>query len=209
MKLGEVKIEALKLMFANVNDDIGVESLGELIHDENYRSYLVGMTGSINRCFSVIEERRVLPLKARALLREEGTESGPYIRYELRALIGDYGALERISVLCDGEYTGSCPYFKEGDAVLLQNDGSDYTVIYRPKIRRVVSFSDNEEELSIPDDIAAFIPYFVKGDLYRSEDPHEASEARNWFEAALDEISESPCGNQASVKTVYSQTEAL
>ena len=58
MKLGDIKIQALKLMFVNYNDDISIDSLPTLSTDQNYGSYLVNMPGSINRCFASIEEKK-------------------------------------------------------------------------------------------------------------------------------------------------------
>ena len=49
MKLGEIKIEALKLMFINEGDDIDIGSLELLAQDEIYKNYLVNMPGAINR----------------------------------------------------------------------------------------------------------------------------------------------------------------
>ena len=45
MKLGDIKIEALKLMFVNMGDDIDIESLETYAQDEIYKSYLVNMPG--------------------------------------------------------------------------------------------------------------------------------------------------------------------
>ena len=76
MKLGDIKIEALKLMFVNMGDDIDIESLETYAQDEIYKSYLVNMPGAINRCFASIEEKRVLPSKSRTLQRSEALASG-------------------------------------------------------------------------------------------------------------------------------------
>ena len=61
----------------------------------------------------------------------------------------------------------------------------------------------------IPENIASSIPYFIKGDLYRDDEPNEASEARNWFEAAIEEILLKKISKANKVKSVYSQTERV
>ena len=86
-------------------------------------------------------------------------------------------------------------------------DDEVYTVIYYPSIQRITSETDNEIELQIPNKIAAHIPYFIKGDLYRDDEPDEANEARNWFEAAIQSILDSRQAHSGRVETKFSQTE--
>ena len=87
------------------------------------------------------------------------------------------------------------------------DEGDTYTLLYYPKIPRVSSLTSDEEELTIPENIASHIPYFIKGDLYRDDEPNEASEARNWYEAAMDEILNSRANKASKVASVFSQTE--
>ena len=60
MKLGEIKIEALKLMFAGNGQDYNdpdINQLERMKQQQEYKDYLGSMNGSINRCFAVLEER--------------------------------------------------------------------------------------------------------------------------------------------------------
>ena len=93
--------------------------------------------------------------------------------------------------------------------IVLSNIGAGeyYTVIYKPKLERITSITDDFVELPIPENIASHIPYFVKGDLYRDDEPNEASEARNWYEAAMEAILESKVNKVNKVQSIYSQTE--
>ena len=212
MKLGDIKIETLKLMFTNAGDDIDIDTLEKYAQDENYKGYLVNMPGAINRCFASIEGKRVLPSKSRTLQRKEALASGGYVRFDIASLIPNFFDIERVvRETSDGDYEGNCEYMTEGDTLVLKNyeedDGVTYTVIYKPKIDRVTSSTDDNTEIDIPDDIAAYIPYFVKGDLYREDEPNEASEARNWYEQAMNEISSKKEWKVGRIKTVYSQTE--
>ena len=54
MKLGEIKIEALKLMFADYTDDLSMENLAALKSDENFGRYVNSMPGAINRCYNIL-----------------------------------------------------------------------------------------------------------------------------------------------------------
>lgn len=210
MKLGEIKIEALKLMFVNYNIDFVINELPNIALDENYGSYLVNMPGAINRCFASIEEKGVLPVKTYILNADEGLASGSYIRFDLPKLIEDYFDVDRI--VCEtanGEYIGDHEYQKEGDTLVLKDFGVDdkYVLLYLPRIERISSLTPDDEEILIPDNIAAHIPYFIKGDLYRDDEPNEASEARNWYEAAMDAILNSRANKVSKVTSIFSQTE--
>jgi hypothetical protein len=210
MKLGDIKIESLKLMFVNYNTDIAITDLESYMQEENYASYLVNMTGAINRCFSSIESKGVLPSKAKVLKATDGLASGAFIRFDLSELIDDFYAIDRVVYENDnGEYDGDCDYRLEENTLVLKkfDDDESYTVLYKPSITRVTSLTDNSSELDIPENIASQIPYYVKGDLYRDDEPNEASEARNWYEAAMESILSSRVSRINAVKNVYKQTE--
>ncbi len=212
MKLGDIKIETLKLMFANVNEDLDAKKLDIYERDETYKGYLVNMPGAINRCFASIEEKRVLPSKARTLDLDEARVGGVFVRFDLAELIDDFFDIDRIVMETeDGEYDGDCDYMTEGNTLVLERyckkDGITYTVIYKPTIQRVTATTSNNTDIAAPDNIAAYIPYFLKGDLYRDDEPNEASEARNWYEQAMSEIVAKQARKTNSVKSVYSQTE--
>lgn len=212
MKLGDIKIEALKLMFVNMVEDIAIDSLESYAQDEIYKSYLVNMPGAINRCFASIEEKRVLPSKSRTLKRSEALASGGFVRFDLDSLISDFFDIDRIvRESADGDYDGDCDYITEGNTLVLERyeeeDGITYTVIYKPTIARITSLTDDNIEIDIPNNIAAYIPYFVKGDLYRDDEPGEAGEARNWYEQAMNEIYLKKEQKTNRIKSVYLQTE--
>ena len=211
MKLGEFKLEALKLMFVELgyNENYDTNELIERIaYNENYRDYMYNMPGAINRCFSILEEKRVLPTKRKELIRQE-TGSNGVLRFDLD-LIEDFFDIDRVVYDNDnGEYVGSCDYQREGNVIILPPIGEEerYTVLYKPRLQRITSKTDNGMDVPIPDHIAAYVPYFIKGDLYRDDEPNEASEARNWFEAAIESTLESRANKVNGVQNTYSQTE--
>lgn len=209
MKLGDIKIEALKLMFVDYNIECQIEHLEQLAQEENYGSYLVNMPGAINRCFSSLEEKGVLPVKTYNLKSSEALANGAFFRFDL-SHIKDFFEIDRVVYENDkGEYFGNYEYQREGNIIVLPNirGGESYNILYKPKLERITDATENTYELPIPDNIASNIPYFIKGDLYRDDEPNEASEARNWYEAAMDAITESKINKVNKVQSVYSQTE--
>lgn len=203
MKIGDIKIEALKLMFSSYDWDYSAEQMEELEASEQFRDHLINMPGAINRCFAAIENKGVLPCKSHTYTGKEGDIDA--VSINMSTAVSDFLDVDRVSYRGKfGDYQPSFPFMREGDTLLLEGiyPGDTYTVMYRPRISRVYSDSTELSELGVPDRIAAFIPYFIKGDLFREEDAAEASNARAWFEAAMDEL----VGQRASyggVQTVF------
>lgn len=190
MTIGEIKLEAMNLMFARN------ESLEVLEQDENYRDYMYNLTGAINRCFSSIEEKRVLPTKSKVLTN--GVLSGTWLRFAHNDL-----DIDRITFESDEEYVGSVPFDVEGDSIIVENKEGTYRLIYYPSIARVLLFTPNDTVIDIPDSIACAIPYYVKGDLYRDDEPDEADKARAFFETAVSQVQRKSEGMQSKVFTRY------
>lgn len=208
MKLGDIKIESIKIMFVSTHTDLTIAELENALRDENYSSYLVNMPGAINRCFSVLEEKRVLPVKAYTLKPSKGLASGRFLRFDLASLIEDFCDIDRLVRESENEYEGNADFRMEGNTLVLPVfENETYTVLYYPSIPRIASYTDDNTELPIPDKIAAHIPYFVKGDLFRDDEPDEANEARNWFEAAMEQILATKQAHSGKVVSKYSQTE--
>jgi hypothetical protein len=210
MKLGEIKIEALKLMFVNYNIDMEITELPQLALDENYGSYLVNMPGSINRCFSNLEEKGVLPSVSVVLDKDDATISNGFMRFDLPTLYPNFFSIDRVVYEnTNGEYNGNFDYQKEENVLVLKeiSDGETYRLLYKPKIDRITAITDDNTELSIPNSIACQIPYYIKGDLYREDEANEASESRNWFESAMSELHTKQSNKTSCVKNIYSQTE--
>lgn len=211
MRIGDIKKEALKLMFVSYTDDLGSETVEELWERENYRPYLLGMTGAINRCLSDIENRRVLPVRSYVPERSRAQVKRSSARFDLSALLPDFFDVCRVIAEGDCTYDGDHPYFMEGETLVLRgmDADTDYTLLYYPKIRRLAENVDNASELAdVPEEIAVLIPYFIKGDLYREDEPNEAGEARNWYESGMAALLQRRSEKQGRVATVYSQVDA-
>ena len=215
MKLGTIKIEALKLMFANNDDELTIDNhdnndpngtapldLNEIAADPQYRDYLNNINGSINRCFSILEARKVLPTK-RALLIESA-EQNEYGKEIDLLTISDLDDIQRVTARNRNGYATAIDYDTEADTMILPfvRAGDTVALIYYPRLARITQTADNNEELPIPDKIATLIPYYVKYDLFREDDATEANAALRRFEESLAEITERAEAYQGSVDRV-------
>ena len=189
MKIGEIKVEALKLMFAAYDHDYNSSELTDMKDGEAYRDYLINMPGSINRAFGVLERRGVLPPKSFVITGDGTTYDG--VTVDMSEKVEDFLDVDRVSFKSVyGEYYPSCPYSREGDKIMLSrlHKGDTYTVFYRPKISREYKDDTELSTIGIPDRIAELIPYFIKSELYREEDPEEATRARSLFDQGINEL---------------------
>lgn len=203
MRIGDIKVEALKLMFASYDYDFSVSDLSDMEGGEAYRDYLINMPGSINRAFGVLERRGVLPPKSHVITGNADTYDG--VTVNMKEAVDDFLDVDRVSFKSIyGEYYPSQPYSREGDTIMLSqlHRGDTYTVFYKPSIKRIDSSSKDADEVPIPDRIAELIPYFVKSELYREEDPEEASRARSLFDQGINELIEFR-STYGAVQTVF------
>lgn len=187
MKLGDIKAEALKLMFVNAGADIAADNVADYMDADTYGYYLVNMAGAINRAFGMLERARVLPVKACELVTAAGVETPRGVAFDMNVLVPDFYDAERLVKESEGEYEGDSDFLREGDRVLVEgwDTAAMYRLLYRPRISRVSSATSDEFSPGIPDHIAALIPYAVKADLFRDDDPSEAEVARRRFEEEL------------------------
>ena len=59
MTIGEIKKEALKLMFTNQDNEIDQNGMEFLMNDDNYGDYISNMPGSINRAIVRLKSKGV------------------------------------------------------------------------------------------------------------------------------------------------------
>lgn len=230
MKLGEIKAQAMLLMFPDVNlvsakekwedtsygatsyDSAGIsesdlenessELLLALSSDSNYLPYVNGMAGAINRCFSYLESHFLIPCKKAELT--DGRAMGSKISFELP---DDVFCVGRVAFLGDGVYVGNVGFEHIGAKTVvlpkMRFDGT-YTVIYTPYLERIKCTTSDFYEIPLPEPVASMIPYFIKGDLFVNDDADEAMEARNIFENCVSVFAN--CGKEYSdsVEETYS-----
>jgi hypothetical protein len=187
MKVGDIKIEALKLMFVNYSFDLGIDDLQSMISDENYGSYIVNMNGAIARALDRIENACIVPIKRYEIPFEECISTRQFLKFDLSA-IKDLYIIDRITAEYDGEYDGNVGFSLEGDMLLLPKDSADFTILYYPTIKTIDENVQDTDDIWIPERIARLIPYFIKSELYQEEEPDLAADARNMFEASLEDL---------------------
>ncbi len=135
MLVGDIYIEALKLMYATGAEELycepvaGARTLEDARGDEEYADLLLSMPGALARALADVEAKDAVPVAVRLAWERDGLE-----------------------------------------------------------FPRVTRRTPDTEELRLPEFIAALIPYFIAGDLYRREDPGMAAVMRNRWEAGLEEI---------------------
>lgn len=179
MTIGDIKIQTLKLMFINGSTNIKVEDLFRLYNAPNCSNYLVNMDESINRCFSDIETKNVLPNKSYKL----NLKSNINVEINLKNTIKDFRKFIRLS-------PDDIDYCYKDDILFIPYIYVPHKVVYSPKIKRITVETNDHMVLDITDNIACLIPYFVKSELYRDDEPNEASEARNWYEQQMESVLE-------------------
>lgn len=213
MTLGEIKVETLRIMNLNMENELKSDaaSIKKYTENNNYRSYLLNINGAINRCFSDLETKGVMPTKSILLDKSRGETRSRLTRFTKEQISSDLFELVKITYEnSDGDYEGDVEYLREGDSILVEMEDSGehtkhfYTAIYRPKISRITGEISDDTELSIPENIVCHIPYFLKGELYRQDEPGEAGEARNWYESAMEVIIKSEKEKSNSLKGVVS-----
>lgn len=195
MKLHDIMIESLKLMFSAYDRDLALAKIDDLKVDSAYRDYIYNMPPAINRAFHIIENKGVLKEIVRTY-DAESTERWKNVAVpeEISSADGVLGGrLTRIDyrVLHHGVRVAFSDIIgRSNGEVLLPSvvGGEQYDVFYSPKIHRVTAETPEDTEIPIPDEIASLVPYYVKSELYREEDISEADNARAWFTAGLNEI---------------------
>jgi hypothetical protein len=191
MTLGEIKLESLRLMYAN-DEELTIDKLEYLSQDNKYKDYLDRMPGAINRAISRFMTYKVMPTKMQEIEASEGTMYKQYLKLDLNTMLTDFETLERIVYIND-KVIPNIDYEALTDGVILIPLSSTvkaegvFGVEYTPKITPITRASKNDEELDLPEALARIIPYFVKGDLFEQDEPELSATARNIFESALTE----------------------
>lgn len=203
MTIGRVKIEALKLMYAN-SRDIHEDDLDELGADQNYSDYLAAMPGCINRALQDMVVRMILP-RVSVKLDVDGKELEVIKVKRPEQLY----SIARISATTPDDYAPTITYYEEGDRIVLlgYKKGAEYAAEGYPRIEEVSTATRNEAVLPIPEELAAVIPYFIKSELYAMDgrsNAEEASQARQYYEMQVARYADEPVGGiRKSVRMTF------
>ncbi|GHV02021.1 hypothetical protein FACS1894211_12750 [Clostridia bacterium] len=203
MKIGEIKIEALKLMRENVHEDITFADLPELYESRNYGDLLVNMNASISRALDRIAALDKLPLAVVELTDYLDRETPYSMRYYISD-ISDYDCIFRVVHESEYEYDDNIPARFEGSSILIlpKINHGEYRLIYQAKPPRVTANSIDGDNLRISDKLARLIPYFIKSELYEEEEPAIAQAARAAFENGISEVETPDRNPQRMIKKV-------
>lgn len=202
MTLNEIKKNALALMFANYEDDLSETNVDEVTNDE-YKRYLVNMNAVINRALSRIQSAGVLADKSYEVTSTDG-DAG-LVRLDLATLISDFWRVSRVIYQSKSAYIPYLSFSMEGNTIVLPKlKGDDkYIVMYKPKIDRIALTAASNTEINIPNEVADLIPYFIKSELYEEDEPKLAVQARNIFEAMLEDLKRDEYASQEAVINVF------
>lgn len=201
--LGELKVACIKLMFDNDEQELMPDQISE---NADYHARTNNIIESINRALVRIASAGKLPLKTAYFDKTQGERGKYHTRYDLSFL--DVFDIVRITYENDdkGIYDTNIAIMREGNKTLVLktiNEGR-YIVSYKPK-PPVFTYDDPDtKEIDLPNAIIEIIPYFVKGDLYETDDPDAAVLSRNLFEGYLSALPSEENDNITQVESYYS-----
>ncbi|MBQ7353516.1 MAG: hypothetical protein IJW54_05910 [Clostridia bacterium] len=208
MKLGEIKIAVLAMIFPEEifeadydNEDSLRELIFNLRQNPNYSDMLANMPLIINRCFSSLLQKSILPTKEHEIDSKNATKMGDRLKINVESKMSK---IERIAFYNDKRYEPRVSYVRQStDTILLPDWHGTFVIVYANPVNRISPLTGDNYEIDLPDDICELIPYFVKSELLRSEDPDEASVTRNIYEQLIEEIVSDRTDCQLSVENTY------
>lgn len=191
--------ESLRLMFLGEDEQLRILTVDDLRAEPNYSAIVDAVPGAVDRAVAEIRRRGLTGHKLRLLgtypagLTEFGPEDLPQMD----------------EVLAVRDQRGVVPYYY-ADGVLsvrTDRDGCRLTLSYVPVAGRF-AWDKVKEEIGLDERLESLIPYYVKGDLFAQDEPGAAAEARNWFEAGLEQFERSKRSamRQVRVRNVYGMT---
>ena len=199
MKIGEMKAQALTLMFPQAtvkfdetSDEEIIRAIYEMKSNPNFESILQGSVGAINRAFSYIESRGLSIVKCTDIVGSTCERRGGKI---LLPFGEDFLLVNRV-LLHINDRTYELDFEVENGSILTEyRQNGVYTVVYKEKIPRITRTTSDAYEPQLPVGIAECIPYFIVSDLAREENGEMARYALDRFEKAIKSIGENqaPC----------------
>ena len=191
MKLGEIKLEALRIMNINNDSVLTLDKISTYSSEAKYARFLNNMTNSINRAIDIINYKKIIPEKSIEMSKMDIKEGKINNRYSLLSL-KDFVSVSRIiyedSKYC---YREKVPFEREGNNLVITNKylPESLILLYNPKVNGISeSSSDNDEIVDLPDELARLIPYFIKFDLYQEDEPNIAVAAKSVFEQGIENL---------------------
>ncbi|MBQ7760917.1 MAG: hypothetical protein IJ400_02565 [Clostridia bacterium] len=191
MTLGEIKLEALMLMYPEmrlpVDSELAEEMLNHLSQGSLYCDLIASMDQSISRALFYIELWELTKLKRQVVKinREEWCE------YYLPMPQDAFLVTEVLAKSSSGNIPVSFVALDNEICVLEKSE--EYIVEYREKAMKINATTSLSTKLSLSNEVEVIIPYFIKGELYK-ESQKEASICLERFFSALDRLASIPKG---------------
>lgn len=191
MKLGEIKLEALRIMNINNDSVLLLDRFDSLLGEKKYAKYLNNMYNCINKAIDIINHKGILPQNTMPLAELPLTKSSVNNRFDI-SQITDFLSISRI-VYEDNvsNYCARIPYEREGNKIVVSNDyfPEFLTLIYNTKIQNISeNLTDKEGVPGLSDELARLIPYYIKFELYQEDEPDLALNAKNTFEQGIEAL---------------------
>ncbi len=198
MKLGELKIQALMLIYPMMSLEYDGQDYEEIIYrlksNHTYSSYVASSVGAINRAFTFIEEKLLTPV---CVATACGEKQGRYVLLDLR---DNKEILSVKALYVNNEAT----YYESISRRLIRayaSERDEIKVAYYKRLARIDHLTSNNTEIDLGG-IEEIIPYFIKADLLMGEDRDGSLSARERFFEMIDEFASK--SENAYPVTVYS-----
>lgn len=175
MKLGEIKVQALMMVFPSVTIEYDKDDLEEVIYrlknNHSYSPYIFASVGAINRAFAIIESKLLTPCKRDFF---DGEKKGSYTVIDLKEI---KDILSVKGVYLNGEAVGF--HITSQGTIKVKGRGK-IEIEYYVKQEKITHLTSNNKKIELGG-IEEAIPYFVKSDLLMGEDNEASLAARDMF----------------------------
>lgn len=227
MKLGEIKLMALKLMFADTDITYDLADMQEYYNNGNTRDKLLRMNDSINRALSLYYQRVGLPqAKKEVQLDAEGGTSVYFLNEieDLPAQITDLHNVLKVRISSDYSRTVHNASFEFDGSDMVFSDLRRYMTAEEKEAMKIEVFYEKKpqylitslgeitpssqdialdfDDLGIPTEIQLAIPLYVKGEAYEEDEPQMALYAKNEYLNYLQLVKKPKIIKQQRVKSI-------
>ena len=188
MKLGEIKLEALKIMNINNDSVLVLENMDAILGEKRYAKYLNNMFNCINKAIDVINHKKVLQKERVEMANLLIQQSGVNNRFDVSS-IEDFMSVSRIVYEDENNYQERVPFEREGKLIVISNKylPENLIMVYDTKIENITaSIRDTDDVPGLTDELARLIPYYIKFELYQEDEPDLALTARNTFDQGIE-----------------------
>lgn len=186
MKLGQVKIDSLMLMYPEAKIPTVGNSLTDIIYElksnKSLAEPIVASVGAINRGITYLEARGFGKCGL-TVISSKDTELLKNGRIRLKTTIPDLLTVEGVYALTGRERVPI--YFELCPDLILEGGYDQYEIRYKKSIPRISQLTSDDKELDLCDGLCGLLSYFVKSELLANEDEGEARRAKEDFERGV------------------------